>query len=104
MELISVTTLKQRLDQGEQINLLDVREDAERAEFNIGGRHIPVGRIQLLEIESLEDWKDQEIVAYCRSGKRSAMAAMMLQQAGFNKVLNLDGGMLKWIETFGSEV
>lgn len=103
MEQISVTTLKEKLDNGQPVNLLDVREDSERAEFNIGGRHIPLGRIQMFELDELEDWKDEEIIVYCRSGKRSGLATMMLGQAGFGKVLNLEGGMLKWVETYGHE-
>lgn len=103
MEQISVTNLKERLENGEAVHLLDVREDSERAEFNIGGRHIPLGRIQLFELDDLEDWKEQEVVVYCRSGKRSGLAAMMLAQAGFDKVVNLEGGMLKWVETYGQE-
>ena len=103
MEQITVTELKQRLEKGENLNLLDVREDSERAEFNIGGKHIPLGKIQLFELEELDGWKDQEIIVYCRSGKRSGLATMMLGQAGFDKVLNLEGGMLKWVETYGME-
>ncbi|SEA61438.1 Rhodanese-related sulfurtransferase [Arachidicoccus rhizosphaerae] len=103
MEQITVTDLKQKLENGENVNLLDVREDNERAEFNIGGRHIPLGKIQLFELDDLQDWKDQQIIVYCRSGKRSGLATMMLGQAGFDKVLNLEGGMLKWVETYGLE-
>lgn len=104
MEQISVNELKQRLDSGENVHLLDVREDSERAEFNIGGKHIPLGRIQMFELEDLEEWKDKQIVVYCRSGKRSGLATMMLGQAGFDQVLNLEGGMLKWVETYGTEI
>ena len=102
MNKITVEALKERLDKGEAINLLDVREDHERAEFNIGGRHIPVGKIQLFETDDIEDWKDQEIVVYCRSGNRSGMASNMLSQAGFANPVNLTGGMLAWQAQFGS--
>ena len=101
MQEITVSALKARLDTGEDVHLLDVREDSERAEFNIGGKHIPLGKIQLFELDELEEWKDQEIVVYCRSGKRSGLATMMLQQAGFTNVINLNGGMLGWVESFG---
>jgi rhodanese-related sulfurtransferase len=104
MEQISVNELKQRLDSGENVHLLDVREDSERAEFNIGGKHIPLGRIQMFELEDLEEWKDKQIIVYCRSGKRSGLATMMLGQAGFEQVLNLEGGMLKWVETYGTQL
>lgn len=75
--------------------LLDVREDYERAEFNIGGIHIPLGDL-MGSFEKLASHKDEEIVVYCRSGKRSAMAAQLLGQSGFKNVRNLEGGMIAW--------
>ena len=75
--------------------LLDVREDYERAEFNIGGMHIPLG-VLTASFDKLAPHKDDEIVVYCRSGKRSGMAQHLLQQAGFTNVRNLEGGMLAW--------
>jgi rhodanese-related sulfurtransferase len=75
--------------------LLDVRESYERDEFNIGGMHIPLGEITA-SFDKLASHKDEEIVVYCRSGKRSAMAQHLLQQAGFSNVRNLDGGMMAW--------
>ena len=98
MQSISVTELKSRLDNGEKINLLDVREPAERNEFNIGGTHIPLGRIQIMETEEIENWKNDEVIVYCRSGNRSGMASLFLEQMGFNNVKNLTGGMLAWNE------
>ncbi len=94
MTTITSEALKERLDKGEQINLLDVRESSERDEFNIGGRHVPVGKIQAMQVDELEDWKDNEIVIYCRSGNRSGVAAMFLDQLGFKNTVNLTGGML----------
>ncbi|WP_020566959.1 rhodanese-like domain-containing protein [Neolewinella persica] len=75
--------------------LLDVRESYERDEFNIGGMHIPLGEITA-SFEKLASHKDEEIVVYCRSGKRSAMAQHLLQQSGFSNVRNLEGGMMAW--------
>ncbi|MFK8162071.1 MAG: rhodanese-like domain-containing protein [Lewinella sp.] len=75
--------------------LLDVREDYERAEFNIGGIHIPLG-VLTASFDKLTPHKDEEIVVYCRSGKRSAMAQHLLQQSGFANVRNLEGGMMAW--------
>ena len=75
--------------------LLDVRESYERDEFNIGGIHIPLGEITA-SFDKLASHKDEEIVVYCRSGKRSAMAQHLLQQAGFSNVRNLNGGMMAW--------
>jgi rhodanese-related sulfurtransferase len=100
MNTITVDELNTRLHNGEQIHLLDVREDAERAEYNIGGKHIPLGKIQALQIEDIEDWKDDEVIVYCRSGNRSGIASLILEQAGFKNVKNLAGGMLAWQEKF----
>jgi rhodanese-related sulfurtransferase len=75
--------------------LLDVRESYERDEFNIGGMHIPLGEITA-SFDKLASHKNEEIVVYCRSGKRSAMAQHLLQQSGFTNVRNLEGGMIAW--------
>lgn len=75
--------------------LLDVREGYERAEFNIGGIHIPLGELTA-SFDKLAAHMEAEIVVYCRSGKRSAMAAQLLTQAGFSNARNLEGGMLAW--------
>lgn len=100
MNTITVEELKNRLDAGEQVHLLDVREDAERAEYNIGGTHLPIGRVQSMQLENIEDWKDDEIVIYCRSGNRSGIAATLLQQLGYKNPVNLTGGMLAWQDKF----
>ena len=101
MENISVEELKSRLDAGEKINVVDVREPHENAEFNIGGTLIPLGKIQTMQIEDIEDLKDQELVLYCRSGNRSGQACMFLDAMGFKNTKNLVGGMLAWQEKFG---
>jgi rhodanese-related sulfurtransferase len=101
MENISVDEVKARIDAGEQLNLLDVREPDERAEFNIGGKLIPVGRIMAMETDEIEDWKDREVICYCRSGQRSARAALMMETMGFTNVKNLTGGMLEWKQKLG---
>ena len=98
MQNISVEELKSRLDQGEKINIIDVREPHENAEFNIGGTLIPLGKIQTMQVEELDDLKDQEIVLYCRSGNRSGQACLILDTLGFKNTKNLTGGMLAWQE------
>jgi rhodanese-related sulfurtransferase len=100
MTTITADELKARLDAGEAVNLLDVREDSERAEYNIGGAHIPVGKVQAMQTDDIDAWKDKEVVVYCRSGNRSGMAALFLEQAGFANVVNLTGGMLAWRSKF----
>jgi len=95
---ITTSELKARQAKGEDnFVLLDVREDYERAEFNIGGLHIPLGEIGA-SFEKLAPHREEEIIVYCRSGKRSAMAQHLLQQAGFSNVKNLQGGMLAYQE------
>jgi rhodanese-related sulfurtransferase len=96
MNNISVSALKERLLNAETMNLLDVREPDERAEFNIGGNFIPLGQVMAMQVDELEDLKSEEIICYCRSGKRSMQAAMMLETMGFTNVVNLDGGMMAW--------
>lgn len=100
MNTITPEALKARLDAGEQVHIVDVREPHEHAEFNIGGPLVPLGNIQSMQIDELEAWKDQEIIIYCRSGNRSGQACMILEMAGFKNVTNLVGGMLAWRDTF----
>src|ERR1700743_2538687 len=101
MQLITVEELKARLDAGENVNLVDVREPHENAEFNIGGILLPLGKVQTMQTESIDDLKDQEVIVYCRSGNRSGQAALMLEQMGFTNVTNVTGGMLAWREKIG---
>lgn len=98
MENISVEELKKRMDAGEKLNLIDVREPHEYAEFNIGGKLIPLGKIQTMQIDELDDLKDEEIIIHCRSGQRSMMACMFLDTLGFRNTKNLTGGVLAWKE------
>jgi molybdopterin/thiamine biosynthesis adenylyltransferase/rhodanese-related sulfurtransferase len=92
---ITPRELKARLDRGEDLFLLDVREPHEYQICNLGGHLIPLGDLpqRVSELDS-----SREIIAHCRSGKRSAEASDFLRQAGFRKVLNLKGGILAWSE------
>lgn len=101
MDNITVEELKKRLDAGEKLNIVDVREPYENADFNICGVLIPLGQIQSMQIDEIEDLKDKEIILYCRSGNRSGQACMFLDAMGFKKTKNLVGGMLAWQEKFG---
>lgn len=102
MENITPEEVKKRLDSGEQLNLVDVREPHENAEFNIGGTLVPLGDIRAMQIDEIENLKDKEVIVYCRSGNRSGQAAMVLETMGFENVKNLTGGMLSWQEKFGA--
>jgi molybdopterin/thiamine biosynthesis adenylyltransferase/rhodanese-related sulfurtransferase len=92
---IQVEELKRRLDKGDDIFVLDVREPHEYQICNIGGYLIPLGDLpkRVSELDS-----SREIVAHCRSGARSAKAVDFLRQAGFKKVHNLAGGILAWAD------
>jgi rhodanese-related sulfurtransferase len=101
MQPISVEELKARLDAGETLNLLDVREPHEREEFNIGGKFLPLGKIQRSETDDIEDWTNEEVIVYCRSGNRSGQACLTLEMMGFSNLKNLSGGMMAWQERVG---
>lgn len=97
---ITAEEVKKRLEDGEALNLIDVREPHENTEFNIGGILMPLGKIQSMQIEEIEDIKNEEVIFYCRSGGRSMVAATFLEQLGFTNTKNLGGGMLGWQEKF----
>lgn len=90
---ITVTELKQRIDAGDDLFILDVREPFEYQIANIGGTLIPQGQVpqRLAEID-----REREIVVQCKSGRRSQHIAEFLKQAGYPKVANLAGGILAW--------
>lgn len=98
MTNISPEEVKERMDKGEKLNLVDVRQPEETAEYNIGGIALPLGDIQNMQTEDIDDLKNEEVILYCRSGNRSGIAAMMLDQMGFSNTKNLVGGMLAWRE------
>jgi molybdopterin/thiamine biosynthesis adenylyltransferase/rhodanese-related sulfurtransferase len=92
---ITVEALKSKLDAGENVLVLDVREPHEYQICNIGGYLIPLGDLPK-RIGELEPGR--ETVVHCRSGVRSAKAVYQLQRAGFANVTNLQGGILAWAE------
>jgi len=100
MTIINVDEVKARLDAGEKLNLVDVREADEHAEFNIGGTLLPLGNIQMMLVDDIEQLKNEEVICYCRSGNRSMQASMMLETFGFSNVKNLQGGMNAWREKY----
>ncbi|HEY5462679.1 MAG TPA: rhodanese-like domain-containing protein [Hanamia sp.] len=100
MTNITPEEVKQRLDAGEILHLIDVRQPEENAEFNIGGILLPLGKIQSMQTDDIDDLKNEEVICYCRSGNRSGNAALFLEQIGFINVKNLTGGMLAWREKF----
>jgi len=99
MEDITVQELKERIDNKEELNIIDVREDYEYEEFNIGAKNIALMDL-LSDTTQIEDLKDKELILHCRSGGRSGQAKEFLTEKGFTKVRNLLGGMLEWQEAF----
>ena len=95
MKEITVEDLKRMKDNGEDFQLIDVREDFEYEMSNLNGELIPLGGI-LIETNKIS--KDKPVVIMCRSGKRSAMAVMQLEAQGYTNLYNLQGGILAWAD------
>jgi rhodanese-related sulfurtransferase len=93
MQEITVQELKEKLDSGEDFQLIDVREDFEYETSNLGGLSIPLGGI-VIEADKVS--KDKPVVIMCRSGKRSAAAIAQLETLGYTNLSNLQGGILAW--------
>lgn len=96
MEEITATELKQRLDNGDDIQIIDVREPHEYEIAQIpNSKLIPLGQVlnRMNEIDP-----DRETVVHCKMGGRSAKAVALLQERGFTRVRNLKGGILDWID------
>jgi adenylyltransferase/sulfurtransferase len=98
---ISVKELKRRIDAGEDVQLIDVREPYEYQIAQIGGKLIPQNDVanRLAEID-----RDREVVVHCRSGARSQRIAEFLKQAGYPKVVNVAGGILAWSDEIDPKV
>jgi adenylyltransferase/sulfurtransferase len=90
---IRVEELKQRLDAGENLFLLDVRDEFEYEISNIGGQLIPLPELSK-RVHELD--ANQKIIALCKMGSRSLKAAQFLHNAGFNHVWSLTGGIHAW--------
>jgi adenylyltransferase/sulfurtransferase len=98
---ITVKELKRRIDAGEDVQLIDVREPYEFQIAQIGGKLIPQNDVpqRLAEID-----RDREVVVHCRSGARSQRIAEFLKQAGYPRVVNLAGGILAWSDEIDPKV
>jgi rhodanese-related sulfurtransferase len=98
---IQVEELKQRLDQGESLFLLDVRDEYEYEISNIGGHLIPLAQLpkRLDELDARND-----IVTVCKMGPRGVKAVEYLQKQGFKNVCNLRGGLHAWSDRIDRKV
>jgi rhodanese-related sulfurtransferase len=94
----SVAEAKARLDRGEPLHLLDVREDHEFAKDRAkGARHLGKGILER-DIETVVPDKQASIILYCGGGYRSVLAADALQRMGYTNVVSMDGGIRAWRE------
>lgn len=98
MQTITVEELKAKIDAGEPLHLVDVREPHEHSEFNIGGLLLPLGKVQTMQVDEIDDLKEDTVYVYCRSGNRSGQACLILETMGFRNLVNVTGGMLAWQE------
>ncbi len=98
---LTVHELKQRLDAGEDLFILDVREPFEYQIANLGGKLIPQNEVpqRLAEID-----RDREIIVHCKMGGRSQRIAEYLAQSGYSKVKNLAGGITAWADQIDPSV
>ena len=94
----NVNEVKQRLDRGERIRLIDVREESEFARGHLPGAvHLGKGIIERDVEEKFPD-PQTELVLYCGGGFRSALAADNLRKMGYANVKSMDGGWRGWTE------
>jgi rhodanese-related sulfurtransferase len=92
----TVADVKGRLDRGEKLLLIDVREESEFAtDHAAGAMHLSKGVIER-DIETRVPDHDAEIVLYCGGGFRSALVAVNLQKMGYTRVISMDGGIRAW--------
>ena len=99
MNDITVEELKQKLSSHDEYLFLDVREQYEFDEFNLGARLIPLGEL-MGAMDDLEGYKEKEVIIHCKSGNRSGMAKQLMMEAGFKNVRNVLGGVIDWQSKF----
>ena len=98
MNDIDPKELKERIGRNEKLNLVDVREEWEYEEKNIGAKLIPLGTLPN-RVSELEQFKNEELIIHCKSGKRSMQAKKFLETKGFTKVRNLETGIEGYLQT-----
>jgi rhodanese-related sulfurtransferase len=94
----TVQDVQKRMEKGEKLNLVDVREDSEWAKGHLpGAKHVGKGVIER-DIETTIPDKNAEVILYCGGGFRSALAGDALQKMGYKNVVSMDGGWRGWTE------
>ena len=96
---ITCQELKERMDKGEKLTIIDVREPHEYEEYNIGAQLIPLGELPF-KLDELAHLKNEEVIVHCRSGARSRNAKLFMMESEFTNVRNLIGGMVEWRANF----
>lgn len=96
-EDITCSEVKSRLTNGENFHFIDVREEWEHEERNIGARLIPLGELPT-RLSEIEELKDQEIIVHCKSGGRSGQAKKFLMAQGFSNVRSMLGGIIEFAD------
>ncbi|MEQ8626696.1 rhodanese-like domain-containing protein [Ekhidna sp.] len=96
-EDITCQEVKLRLEKGEKFNFIDVREEWEYEEANIGAKLIPLGDLPS-RLSEIEHMKDDEVIVHCKSGARSGRAKKFLNSQGFTNVRNMEGGITAYLE------
>lgn len=92
---ITASELKEKLSNGNQVTIIDVREKLEYYTYNIGGENLPLGTLST-ELEDLNYAKNEEIVVICQRGIRSETARRLLVSSGYTNVRNLTGGLIAY--------
>jgi rhodanese-related sulfurtransferase len=95
MQDITVEELRNKLQAGEDFLFIDVREEWEYEEDNLGAKNIPLGELPFA-LDEFESFKEKEIVVQCRSGARSGNAKNFMVSKGFSNVRNLLGGIMAY--------
>jgi sulfur-carrier protein adenylyltransferase/sulfurtransferase len=95
MKSITVQELKKMMDDQVDFQLIDVREQYEYDEANMGAQLIPMGEV----VDRMDEIsRDKQVVVHCRSGARSANIINYLETQGFDNLYNLEGGIMAWLD------
>lgn len=95
MQDITVEELKEKIDSRMEMLIIDVREEYEYDDFNIGAKLIPLGVLPKV-LDDMSDYQEREIVVHCNTGARSAAAKVFMERHGFKNVRSLLGGVSAW--------
>lgn len=93
---ITCEEVKIKLDKGEKFHFIDVREEWEHVEINIGAVCYPLGELPL-KLDKLSAFKSEEIIVHCKTGPRGSRAMKYLMSQGFSNVRNMSGGITEFL-------